>query len=371
MKFCKKCIDRIGKNNFEEADPESCLLCSGLLWKIDELVKKIVKKLEKYEFDTFLVGCRIEGSLKALENYIFEEYEIEESKSIKYDFNRELSKLIADLMKKDYENVKPDIQILYNPEKNDFEIKINPVYVYGRYKKRVRNIPQTRWLCKECRGKGCERCNYTGKMYETSIEELIAEPSLKFFRGSFALLHGSGREDIDARMLGNGRPFILEIQNPEKRKVNLKELEEAINDNARGKIAVCCLRFAGSDEVERIKKGSFKKTYRAKIEFEQNVDRKELLNALQRLSNTEIMQKTPERVLHRRSDILRRKKTYDIRLIHFKNGIAVVEIDADAGLYIKELVSGDGGRTTPSLSEVLNSYAKVSKLDVIKVWDNE
>lgn len=370
MRLCDKCLKRIG-SIFEKSEPEDCLLCSGLLWRIDEITGRMVDRLKSYEFDTFLVGCRIKGSLKALENYIFEEYGIDESKSIKYDFNREISKSLTELMGKNYNNVNPDVKIIYNPERDDFEIEISPVYIYGRYKKRVRNIPQTRWLCRECRGRGCERCNFTGRMYETSVEELIAEQSLRFFKGSFAVLHGSGREDIDARMLGNGRPFILEIQNPEKRKINLEELERAINECAKGKVAVCCLRFARTGEIEKIKKASFRKTYRAKVEFEQEIDEERLLKALQRISNTEIMQKTPERVLHRRSDILRKKRTYDIRLVYLKNKMAIIEIDAEAGLYIKELISGDGGRTTPSLSEVLNNYAKVSKLDVIKVWDNE
>ena len=370
MKLCEKCLNRLG-NRFDRAERENCLICSGLLWKTGEIANRIVERLKYHEFDAFMVGCRMEGSLKALENYIFEEIGIEESRSVKYDFNREISKSIAVLTGKKHENVKPDIQIIYNPEKNDFEIKISPVYIYGRYKKRVRNIPQTRWFCKECKDMGCERCNYTGKMYKTSVEELIANSTIGFFKGSGAVLHGSGREDVDARMLGNGRPFILEIQNPEKRKIDLKELEKVINENARGKVAVSDLRFTGSEEVEKIKAGSFRKTYRVKIEFKKEIDEERLLKALKSIANTEIMQRTPERVLHRRADILRKKRICDIRLIHFKDRMAVVEIDAEAGLYIKELISGDNGRTTPSLSEVLNNYAKVSKLDVIKVWDNE
>ena len=38
-----------------------------------------------------------------------------------------------------------------------------------------------------------------------------------------------------------------------------------------------------------------------------------------------------------------------------------------AGLYIKELVSGDDGRTVPSLASVLGVPARVLELDVIEV----
>ncbi|HEX32361.1 MAG TPA: tRNA pseudouridine(54/55) synthase Pus10, partial [Candidatus Acetothermia bacterium] len=40
---------------------------------------------------------------------------------------------------------------------------------------------------------------------------------------------------------------------------------------------------------------------------------------------------------------------------------------SEGGLYIKELISGDEGRTTPSLSGVLGLPALVTELDVIDV----
>ncbi|MGB8890784.1 MAG: tRNA pseudouridine(54/55) synthase Pus10, partial [Methanoregula sp.] len=36
-------------------------------------------------------------------------------------------------------------------------------------------------------------------------------------------------------------------------------------------------------------------------------------------------------------------------------------------LYIKELISGDKGRTTPSLAEILQQAAHVTSLDVVHV----
>jgi tRNA pseudouridine synthase 10 len=42
-------------------------------------------------------------------------------------------------------------------------------------------------------------------------------------------------------------------------------------------------------------------------------------------------------------------------------------IEAESGTYIKELISGDGGRTRPSLSELVGVPCNVSKLDVIEI----
>jgi tRNA pseudouridine synthase 10 len=36
-------------------------------------------------------------------------------------------------------------------------------------------------------------------------------------------------------------------------------------------------------------------------------------------------------------------------------------------LYVKELITGDNGRTTPSFSEILNAKTECNELDVIEV----
>jgi tRNA pseudouridine synthase 10 len=46
-------------------------------------------------------------------------------------------------------------------------------------------------------------------------EELIKEMHNDVLAENY-LFHSGGREDIDVRMLGNGRPFILECVHPKK-----------------------------------------------------------------------------------------------------------------------------------------------------------
>ena len=64
-----------------------------------------------------------------------------------------------------------------------------------------------------------------------------------------------------------------------------------------------------------------------------------------------IDQRTPERVSHRRADLVRKRQVIDIGVLGEENGLYRLEVVGEGGLYIKELVSGDGGRTTPSLAE--------------------
>lgn len=365
LRLCAKCHKRL-KIYCELVQPESCMICSGLLWKIDEIAEEIAEKLKEYEFETFSVGSRIYGSLKALEDYLNELIGLN-GKSLKIQFNRELSRKLAARLNAKSTHQDPDVTIIYDLENPSFEIQIRPLYIYGRYKKRVRGISQTRWLCTRCDGKGCEVCNWTGKKYPTSVEELIGEAMLEIFKGTGYILHGSGREDVDARMLGNGRPFIMEIQNPKRRFVDLKEVERYVNEKAKGKVVVFDLKFAKPRDVEYLKSAGFRKVYRAKVEFGREVGREELEKAVKAISDTVIEQRTPIRVLHRRADLLRRKRTYGIEILLHRGRVAVLKIEANSGLYIKELVSGDEGRTKPSLSEVLGVPARVMKLDVIEV----
>lgn len=44
-----------------------------------------------------------------------------------------------------------------------------------------------------------------------------------------------------------------------------------------------------------------------------------------------------------------------------------MEIHGEGGLYIKELISGDEGRTEPSLAGLLGVGAEVTALDVVAV----
>jgi tRNA pseudouridine synthase 10 len=205
-------------------------------------------------------------------------------------------------------------------------------------------------------------------MYPESVEELVSKPFLEAAEGEKTAFHASGREDIDARMLGSGRPFVIEISKPKKRFLDLRKLEETINDRAKGKVEVSNLRFTNKDVVRKLKKAeSAQKEYRVLMEFENDVSEGDLCLLEEKLTNASIKQQTPLRVLHRRADLIREKYIYKVKVKKVSPKKAEMEIRCQGGLYVKELVSGDEGRTTPSVSELLGNKAKPIKLDVLNV----
>lgn len=81
-----------------------------------------------------------------------------------------------------------------------------------------------------------------------------------------------------------------------------------------------------------------------------------------------IFQKTPVRVLHRRSLLIRERKIYEIQMVSVHPHCSLLYILAESGLYIKEFVSGDRGRTFPNLKHFFNNtYVNVLNLDVSKL----
>ncbi|MEM3612266.1 MAG: tRNA pseudouridine(54/55) synthase Pus10 [Candidatus Bathyarchaeia archaeon] len=369
--FCKKALEalrRMGRRISEKKVAKTCFLCENSFEIVDDLAKRAVEKLQEYEYSNFLVGIELPVEVEEREDEFKARFDVEYGENMRLEFGRILGKKIAAYSQKTVEHQKPDIVVLINPMTSEIRVQVNPLYIAGRYKKLVRGIPQSKWFCTNCYGKGCEKCNWTGKRYPESVEELISEPILAVTGGTKTAFHASGREDVDARMLGKGRPFVMEIAQPRKRFLNLKEIEEAVNAHAKGKVEVSELRFVDKDFVRKLKKAeSAQKEYRVTVEFEKEVSDEDLKLLEEKLSGVVIKQRTPLRVLHRRADLTREKYIYEVKAKRLSPNRAELKVRCQGGLYVKELVTGDEGRTTPSVSEILGNKAKPIKLDVLKV----
>ena len=104
------------------------------------------------------------------------------------------------------------------------------------------------------------------------MEEFVSKPLLEAAEGEKTAFHASGREDIDARMLGRGRPFVVEVSKPRKRALDLARLAETINEAAAGKVEISNLRITTKDLVGKLKRAECaQKKYRVLVEFEQDL----------------------------------------------------------------------------------------------------
>lgn len=80
------------------------------------------------------------------------------------------------------------------------------VFVAGRYNKFSRELSQSPWILS---GK---------RITEGSVQEFIVDAVAPYFKvpASSVTFMSSGREDVDVRCLGRGRPFVLEIMDSAK-----------------------------------------------------------------------------------------------------------------------------------------------------------
>ena len=98
-------------------------------------------------------------------------------------------------------------------------------------------------------------------------------------------------------------------------------------------------------------------------------DEATILGIIEKLEGVNLAQRTPERVAHRRADLVRRRKVIETRDASVESddtGPIAVEftLRCESGTYVKETVHGDDGRTQPSIASLIKAKCTVEWLDV-------
>ena len=175
-------------------------------------------------------------------------------------------------------------------------------------------------------------------------------------------------------MLGNGRPFILELKNPKIRTLDLKKIQNKVNKSNKRKIKVTDLKYGSKERVKNLKLNAenTKKVYKALVISKEKISKSNFDVVLKKLKSVyekqKIQQRTPLRVSHRRADKIREKKVFRVEGKFIKPDVSEFIVEAQGGTYIKELINGDNGRTTPSFSDIYGFSLECKKLDVIKIY---
>ncbi len=497
---CDHCLGRLGgKKRYEQTIAESgaeiragvvrrdshlenarteiplCPFCENLYEEADLLAEIIYDAIQPYEATRLQLGARIPKDQIAAEEELRKRLGAGGSDALKSGLVTEIARNLNDRLDgKKLVNDKPQILALIDVLTLTVELDIRAHYLYGRYQKLERGIPQTRWPCRACKGRGCEKCDGTGLQYKKSVQDLIGNPLLGLFEAKEHAFHGMGREDIDVRCMGQGRPFVIEMKEPKTRTVDLDAAMNSINELAEGSINITGLRSSNRSEVVRVKdtpaeksytirfrvmplseaehavltapvdlthvdvqdrggkgrknpkrrnrrgdrKNDHKKPLPAVIEVVEGPSEEELKalkkaelvekaealglaksgtkgelierimsagppapvmfdlpeaefikETIDKLAGVKLFQRTPERVAHRRADLIRKRTVFETSkpiIETMADGVLEVEftLRCESGTYVKETVHGDGGRTQPSLSSLIKAKCDVMWLDV-------
>eukprot|EP00741_Cyanophora_paradoxa_P009935 tig00000157_g9624.t1 len=330
----------------------------------------------------------------------------------------------------------------------------DPIFVSGIYHKYARGLSQSPWIINGVRKS------------ETSVQEVLAPAILAAYGCSDYRFSTAGREDVDVRMLGTGRPFVLQLIEARRTKLSdekLRALEAIVNgaagcadlareagfspgskvmklaeaspagENAGGELVeIRGLCRLPSDPAARMKavEESKRKTYRRahpppslppspplpppsplppslwpkgsaasrraararslKIKFGPRPSVSSVLGLLpspkikcvvmtaspvsdealaraNAVKDLVVQQRTPIRVLHRRSLATRPKTVHAVTCTRLNPRWLLVDVEAQGGTYIKEFVHSDRGRTEPSLGTLLGTPADIIQLDVVAI----
>ena len=491
---CNPCLGRLGgKKRYEQSIEQSgeeirsivekgnshltkvreeiplCPFCENLFEEVDLLTDIIYDSISPYQFKRLQLGARFPKSQIEEEDSQRKRYGSGGCDGLKTGLVAEIAKRLNQRLDGvTLVNDKPQILALIDVLTLSVDLDVRAHYMYGRYRKLERGIPQTRWPCRACKGRGCERCEMTGLQYQKSVQDLIGNPLLSVFGSKEHAFHGMGREDIDVRCMGRGRPFVIEMKEPRLRIADPVELMKMINDNAEGSIDITSLRDSTRSEVVRLKETPAEKSYtirfklmplneaeytvltapldltkenkgRSKNKRKRRGDNKRdntkplpteietenvkpgkdklttmkkaelvalcveygvkksgtkdelierilnveepvvetfdlpendfIIKSILSLEGVKLAQRTPERVAHRRADLVRRRTVIEVHqpvVEMMEDGSREIEVTmrCESGTYVKETVHGDSGRTQPSIASLLKAKCEVIWLDV-------
>ena len=166
---------------FEEPAGE-CWVCEGECDRHEWWAENAAAALRGYEFDTYQVGTRVPPLLEENDRLLREDVGLPEDagERLKSAFNREVGKRLGERTGTEVDFGRPDVVVLCDLATDEVEVQIHSAFVYGRYRKLEREIPQTEWPCRECNGTGrkldelCGGCDGTCYRYDESVGQLTA-----------------------------------------------------------------------------------------------------------------------------------------------------------------------------------------------------
>jgi len=344
----------------ESVNPKKCFICGGRIsdeW-LDSIAEAVYKKLREASITRFIIGVKLSNKLREKELSLVVETGFTRAESLKNEIKREVGKRVMIKYGLMPEFEKPEATAIVKVNEDlDYrvELLITPIMLKGVYNKRGRNISHVPWFTKQ-----------GGRRYPLSIQEYLESRLTIPFKAKKVKIHAAGREDVDARTLGPGRPLVIEIVEPLVRSYDIETVNELIRSDL---VEVRVREPASRRDVEFLKQTSRerRKVYRLLVVSPTPLSEAQLSELEAYFRNISIQQRTPIRILARKKDVLRVRKVYEVKTkqVSFTSFEALVY--CDGGLYVKELVHCDQGRTNPCFASILNTELKPVELDVLYI----
>ena len=326
-----------------------CYICKNLFSNMVHYAKTIHNASIGYEFSTFVVGAILKQSIIERDDKLRSKFHLRGVDGIKTAVTKELGIKFARKTKTSIDHLSPDITFTINFRSGQCNVKSRSIFLYGRYSKGKRGLPQKEESCQDCKGKGCIFCNNHGIVSFDSIEGKIAQFLYEKFETDQVKFTWIGGEDRASLVVGNGRPFFVKLLSPKKRNVRLAKKSHL------GEIMILGLR-----KIDHIPDGSTH--FKSKVEILVATKNKISSKKLKKLKKlvaipieiTDSNNKQHEKTIH--------------RLNYKKNSSQsfTIEIEADGGIPVKRFV--EGSKIIPNISSLLGTQCSCEKFDINQIY---
>ena len=337
--------------NFNHDSSKKCFICNNLFIKINEIIEKLtwlITQKENYEFDSFIIGSSLPHNMFENEDYLRSLLKIKGRENIKSEFNRLLREKFKQTLKKKIEIKIPDLFINITINENcefDFSVRSSNLYFLCRYVKK-RMLIQKNNVCRNCKGKKCELCEFNQKKPQKSIEEIARKKFISYTNPDEIIFQWTGNEDINSLVLGNGRPFVAQIINPRKR------IFSTFKYFGNG-ITIFMDKCTNKRELPT----KFKIKSRIYIETSKNVNSIDL-DTIYRISEGMIKYANNSKYVS--------KKIYDIVTNISDAKTIIIEMISDNGISYKQFVEGKSF-IEPNISSCIKNKCKCIKFDILDI----
>jgi tRNA pseudouridine synthase 10 len=317
--------------------------------RVEKMGALVVRKAKEYEFRSFAVGVSIPGGVQEEEDELRSNLRLKGSETIKTQAARLIASEVTRSLRKRLDRQRPDLTILADLGKEEVSATARPLYYYGRYTK-PGTIRQKRSFCQECDGTGCEKCEGTGFEQKPSVENLIRGKVSGFTGSEKMTFTWLGSEDKESRVLPPGRPFLVEVKSPKRRKLPRKF-------GARVRGGLVCVSKGRVLPSKPVRLPPFRFKTRITAVAATSVAPGALAELKSAFRRATVRFDRPH---NRPAD----KKVYSVSAT-VKGRTLSLDAELDGGLPVKRFVSGE--LVSPSVSEVLKTEVSCRSFDICGV----
>ncbi len=327
---------------FNKSSNKKCYICKNIFDNLDFMTNNIVEKSSNFTFKTFHLGIILKPSFLERDDFIKSKFKLQGIENLKFSISKELAKKISRKTKSKKIHDNSDIFIKANFKDESCTIEAKPLFIYGRYNKNTRTLPQKQQLCLNCNGIGCHNCEFNGVAKIQSIESKISNFLTKKFDCKQVKINWIGGEDETSLVLGNGRPFFAKLLNP-KRRYHIIRKTIDLEDVHLSELKKLYIQPKGSV--------SFKSEVQITVKTEKPILIKSL-KKLKILENTIIKNSRKQNI---------KKRIYTIDFTKISRSKFTLDLLIDGGIPIKSLIQNS--TLEPNISDLIKNCCKCVEID--------